>query len=932
MSARREAIHCRNSVARAIGWPSQKYSRRCFDTAKPVMLVGMDLRRLSFVIVCLTGPATGTSTATETVDYVRQIKPILRQRCFACHGALKQNAELRLDTVALMIRGGESGPVISPGDPAKSTLVERITASDMDERMPPEHEGEPLTEEQVRLIRNWIAQGAVAPHDEQQDADPSDHWAFRPVVRPQLPTSDGSWGYNSMDSFLQHQHRRFGLIPQNEAPRIILLRRLYFDLIGVPPTAQEIESFVNDQAPDWYEQTVDRLLDDPRHGERWARHWMDIWRYSDWWGLGQQLRRSQKHIWHWRDWIVESLNSDTPYDEMVRLMLAADELYPNDLEKLRATGFLARNYWLFNRNQWMEETVEHVSKGLLGLTMNCAKCHDHKYDPIEQTDFYRMRAFFEPYHVRLEVLSGEPDLQWDGIPRVFDRSLDAPTYRFERGQENQPDQTTIITPGTPEFITFRELDVQPVQLPAEAWQPARRPWVIADQLSAAARSVRDAASKLQRLHDEPEASRRPEQALEVQAAQTAVAAAEAELVRAQRCADAMQAGWELEDQAAGDSSLPEETLVKKTASAVRAERDAVVARRRHEVTVAELDLFRATDEKKEAAENHLTSARESLDKAVAIAATEITATDSYTRFQGAKWTATRFLFSGRDDPPAAFAPRSTGRRTALVRWITDRRNPLTARVAANHIWMRHMGRPVVPTVFDFGRNGGRPTNSDLLDWLAAELMDGNWSMKHLHRTIVTSAAYRMSSSSSDGEMNATTDPDNVHWWRRVPIRLESQLVRDSILSHAGTLDGAMGGPSVLRPQQANSTRRSLYFFHSNNDRNLLLKTFDEARVTECYRREQSIVPQQALALTNSGLVLDASVQIAQRLFNESGDESAFVRTAFAMLLGIEAGDEEFAAATLALTDWRQLPDGSERNARSQFIWALINHNDFVTLR
>ena len=166
----------------------------------------------------------------------------------------------------------------------------------------------------------------------------------------------------------------------------------------------------------------------------------------------------------------------------------------------------------------------------------------------------------------------------------------------------------------------------------------------------------------------------------------------------------------------------------------------------------------------------------------------------------------------------------------------------------------------------------------------------------------------------------------------MPIRLESQLVRDSILSHAGTLDGAMGGPSVLRPQQANSTRRSLYFFHSNNDRNLLLKTFDEARVTECYRREQSIVPQQALALTNSGLVLDASVQIAQRLFNESGDESAFVRTAFAMLLGIEAGDEEFAAATLALTDWRQLPDGSERNARSQFIWALINHNDFVTLR
>ena len=165
------------------------------------------------MVVCLTGLTSATSTAAESVDYLRQIKPILRHRCFACHGALKQNAELRLDTVALMIRGGESGPVISPGDPANSTLVKRVTASDIDERMPPEHEGEPLTAEQVELIGNWIAQGAVAPHDEQQEADPSDHWAFRPVVRPPLPTTDGSWGHNSIDAFLQHQHRRLGLIP-----------------------------------------------------------------------------------------------------------------------------------------------------------------------------------------------------------------------------------------------------------------------------------------------------------------------------------------------------------------------------------------------------------------------------------------------------------------------------------------------------------------------------------------------------------------------------------------------------------------------------------------------------------------------------------------------------------------------------------------------
>ena len=208
--------------------------------------------------------------------------------------------------------------------------------------------------------------------------------------------------------------------------------------MGVPPTPLEWDQWLSAQDARWYEQLVDQLLEDPRYGDRRARHWMDIWRFSDWWGLGEQLRNSQHHMWHWRDWIVESLNSDLAYDKMVRLMLAADESHPNDLGRLRATGFLWRNDFLFNRHQWMEETVEHVSKALLGLTMNCAKCHDHKYDPIEQVDFYRMRAFFEPDHVRQDSVPGESNLTRDGIPRAFDRVLDAPTYRFERGQEADP--------------------------------------------------------------------------------------------------------------------------------------------------------------------------------------------------------------------------------------------------------------------------------------------------------------------------------------------------------------------------------------------------------------------------------------------------------------------------------------------------------------
>ncbi|MFN9968684.1 MAG: DUF1549 domain-containing protein, partial [Phycisphaerae bacterium] len=353
----------------------------------------------SLTLIALNVVLPFAAQGEESSDYASRIRPILRDRCYACHGGLKQEGNLRLDTAASAIQGGDSGSAVRPGESGASLLLKRVASTKPEERMPPDQEGEPLTAEQIELIRRWIDSGAKAPADEEPEADPRKHWAFQTLVPPTIPETRSPWIRNPIDAFLDVRQRAAGLTPQPEAPRLILLRRLHFDLIGLPPTSEEIAACENDPSPLWYEQTAERLLNDPSHGELWARHWMDIWRYSDWWGLGDQLRNSQKHIWHWRDWIIESLNADTPYDEMIRLMLAADELHPNDLSRLRATGYLARNYWLFNRPQWMEETVEHVSKGFLGLTMNCSKCHDHKYDPIEQKDFYRMRAFFEPYHV-----------------------------------------------------------------------------------------------------------------------------------------------------------------------------------------------------------------------------------------------------------------------------------------------------------------------------------------------------------------------------------------------------------------------------------------------------------------------------------------------------------------------------------------------------
>ena len=1103
--------------------------------------------RTALTILLLLGTAARGAEPSRDVDYASRIKPLLAAKCYACHGALKQRSGLRLETRTLMLRGGDDGASIVPGKSADSPLLQRISA-DNEERMPPESEGPALTADEVALIRKWIDQGAKAP-EEPVPAAAKDHWAFQLIVRPAVPKiSNARWGANPIDAFIARRHQSNGLTAQDEAPRIILLRRLYLDLIGVPPTTEEIVACQSDQSADWYTRTVERLLKDRRHGERWARHWMDIWRYSDWWGLGAQLRNSQKHIWHWRDWIVESLNDDSPYDEMVRLMLAADELHPNDLSKLRATGFLARNFFVFNRAPWMEETVEHVSKGFLGLTMNCAKCHDHKYDPIEQSDFYRMRAFFEPYHVRIDVVPGETDLARDGIPRAFDGLPKRPTYRYIRGNERNPDKSKIIKPGVPKLLAFAELKITPIVLPVEAWQPGRRQWV-ADAYRAIARQKVEAAKaefasataalatakrlaagkpkkktaakqkpakvassviltedfktldkqrwqlfagqwvhqagKLEQKKDG--ASRavlrwtaKPPRDFEAQVrftilggskwrsvglsfdaaegdptqetnaayheqnvyvsgyaggskvqvayndrgkwhypqgpalrsmpialnrehtlrvrvrgtlvnvslngqpviayrtplarrngsmqlmtfdalaefheikigalakgaalrpanaaapspavAPTDVAYATASLKVAETHVDAVHAELVSIESRAAAMRADEPEKRSKTVAAVKAERQIVAAVARHAVAVAERKVLRATAGKKGAAEKALKKAQATFKAAKDAADKEVKATDLFKPFVGAKWTPTRFVNSGRDDKTIKFPSQSTGRRTALARWITDRRNPLTARVAVNHIWTRHMGRPLVPTVFDFGRNGTPPTHPELLDWLAAELIENNWSMKHLHRVIVTSAAYRMSSSKAGGEKNTAKDRDNRYWWRRIPIRLESQVVRDSILAMAGTLDPAIGGPPVPRDRQASSTRRSLYFFHSNNQRNLLLTTFDEASVKDCYRREQSIVPQQALALTNSALVLDASKKIAKRLSAASEKDTAFIRNAFAVVLGIAAGDAEISAGSKAIEAWRKLPGGSPDRARANFVWALINHNDFVTSR
>src|SRR5438105_3121351 len=381
----------------------------------------------------------------------------------------------------------------------------------------------------LAALNGGSAPANKAPVEKHSEKAPESYrWLpFDPVAQPAVPNLNRRWAANPIDAFIAAEHQRHGLKPRPHASKELLLRRVYLDLIGLAPTPEQLRAFEADSSPQAYERVVDRLLEDPRYGERWGRHWMDIWRYSDWagWSGGNQIRDSKPHIWRWRDWIIESLNQDKGYDRMLLEMLAADELAPEDTDTLRATGFLVRNYKMLSREQWMEDTVKHTSQAFLGLTMGCAKCHDHMYDPILQKEYYQMRAIFEPYQVRTDRLPGQLDTMKDGLVRAYDTATNTPTYLFLRGDERRPDTNRVIAPDVPKVLGGK-LAIEPVKLPRLAASPDKREFVVRDTIAASERALaeaRDALTKAQTNHvEETSKFREQELAATVAEAQHAV--------------------------------------------------------------------------------------------------------------------------------------------------------------------------------------------------------------------------------------------------------------------------------------------------------------------------------------------------------------------------------------------------------------------------
>jgi hypothetical protein len=1039
-------------------------------------------------------------------DYATHIAPLLRAKCVSCHGAVRQKHGLRLDAGQLVLKGGKDGPVIVPGKPDESPLMASIVGEGNDRpHMPPEGDGEPFKPAEVAMIREWVKNGAKAPVEPVPEG-PNSHWAYRPPVQAPVPGRG-----NPIDAFLEAARAKAGLAASPVADKATLLRRVTLDLIGVPPTTEELAAFLKDDSPAAYEKVVDRLLASPMYGERWGRHWMDVWRYSDPFGNGEEYRYSQRHIWRWRDWIVESLNADTGYDRMIVEMLAGDEIAPGDRNTLRATGYLARNWYKFNRTAWIQDTVEYTAAGFLGTTLRCARCHDHKYDPISQADYYRFRAVFEPHDIRTDPIPGQADVLKDGIPRAFDKTPNEPTYLLVRGDERTPDKSRVLAPGVPgafggQFavspITFTPKDFA-ARLPEEAANATR----LADARLAAATekhtlAIRHLDDSIKQLRD-VQAGVKPREPKRTMVLQDSFAAKDEKLWTVASGAWAWEKGKlvcktasafatvaaNIEHPAAlmgrikykttggsigsvgfsydvagsnfqavyvnagptsavrpfhrvnGADTYPQEGVVPHPVKfnddvtldfAVRGNLLNVwvngtltsvyrlpVARKpggftlwAHEATVEfaevalavlpdSIPLAEKTGETSPSpwnrpveltaadAERFVQLAGEAKDAAAArvetaraeAAAVRARAAADAARFAEAPAAKALAIAAARaerravvlrvaehlsfarllevwayagDDP--TYTPivkvelaATTGRRLALAKWIADSRNPLTARVAVNHIWMRHFGTPLVSTVANFGLSGKKPSHPELLDWLAVEFTRSRWSMKHLHRLMVTTQAYQLSSRNADGP-SKTADPDNKLYWRANPRRMDAEVVRDSLLAIAGQLDATRGGPIIDEKLGLVSNRRSLYFRFNAEYKMSFLDQFDAASPTECYERRESVIPQQALALHNSALALNVARDLAKQL-SKASDSAAFVSAAFTRILGRAPTADELKRCEEFLREQAALfakpesltafpagpavvapsPDPAAR-AREDLVHVLLNHNDFVTIR
>ncbi|HVR75107.1 MAG TPA: PSD1 and planctomycete cytochrome C domain-containing protein [Planctomycetota bacterium] len=907
----------------------------------------------------------------EDVDFTRHVRPILERACFHCHGPEKRKSGLRLDSRATAFAGGLTGSTIVPGRSGESLLFRHVAGLDPEIRMPPE--GEPLSAADVETIRAWIDQGASWPDDGSSLEHDPERWALRPVRRPPLPVvREPEWCREPLDYFILSRLEREGLSPSPEADRATLVRRLSLDLLGLPPSPREIEEILEDGAPDAHERLVERYLASPRHGERWARHWLDAVRFAE--TNGFETNTPRPNAWPYRDYVIRSLNEDKPYSLFVEEQIAGDVLGVEP-----ATGFLVGGPYdevkspdigltLQQRMDELHDMISTTGSAFLGLTLGCARCHNHKFDPISQREYYHLQAVFAG------VQHGERQVTPPGFAEraAEARELEEELRRVER-----------------KIWGFEPVAHLPRDGGARV-RPAVSPLGNVDRFEPVeARSVRFTVLETNRLEpciDELEVYTARGEPRNVALASAGAKArsssdyAGSELHKLEHLNDGKYGNsrsWISAEPGGGwvEIELPEKVQVDRVIWARDREgtyQDRLALRYRIEVAaapgawqvVATSADRRPHDRgaKPDPAEISAALSGEAAAEARGLAARRAELAGAIRRLSEKP-----SIYAGRFEQPKpthilhrgdALQPREPVppggiralgmpselpdelpealRRQSLAHWIADPSNPLTARVLVNRLWLHHFGEGLVATPGDFGANGARPSHPELLDWLAAELVACGWSVKAIHRRIVLSSTYRQSSRPSSGAI--LRDAASRLLWRFPPRRLEAEAIRDSILSVSGNLDLSMGGPgydvfepntNYVRVYNARvklgppEWRRMVYQYKVRMEQDSTFGIFDCPDAGQvCPKRTRSTTPLQSLNLLNSPFILDQSRAFAERLQRErGGDIPGQVRLAFLLAFGREP-DREEASRSLEFV---------ERHCLETFARVLFNSNELLFL-
>jgi len=823
---------------------------------------------LSLIVCASLG--SRTLSAEPTVDagqvtYEQHVRPILKANCFRCHGGeeeFKGGLDLRLRR--LMLAGGDSGAAIVPGNRADSLLFHRIQSGEM----PPTERK--LTPADVEIIGKWLDSGALTTRTEPDKLDagleitPEERafWSFQPIPQAMPIPAFGSTDRvrTPIDAFVAQALKARKLSFSADAPKAALLSRAYFDLIGLPPTREELAHFLADNDESAYENAIDRLLDSPHYGERWGRYWLDVAGYADSDGY-TAADTVRPFAYKFRDYVIAAFNADKPLDQFITDQLAGDELAsgdpknlsPADIERLSATGFLrmAADGTATGgidqdvaRNQVMADTIKIVSTSLLGLSVGCAQCHDHRYDPIPQADYYRLRAVFEP-------------------------AYDWKNWRV-------PDQRLISLWTDADRAKSAEVDAEAA--PVAAQRNAKQTAYMDEALEKELAQFDDELQGVLRLaYDTPAAARLPEQK---------------KLLDENPRIGTLSPGvlYQYIPAAAED--------LKKMDAAIAA----IYAKRPFQDFIPVLNEIAG-----QRPPTFLVHRGDHRQPKGEIAPGGLTVC----------------ALSGErlQIPPADSQRATSGRRLALAQWITGEHNPLTARVLVNRVWLHHFGRGLVNTPADFGSLGEKPSHGELLDWLARDFIASGWKLKRLHKLIMTSTAYRQSSERDPRK--AEIDPEDRYYWRMPVRRLDAESMRDRILATTGVLNRKMFGPPVPvkedtvgqvvvgvdapatpePPVGHEAFRRSVYIQVRRSQPLAMLHVFDQPVMeTNCERRTVSTVATQSLMLMNSEFVLQQAGYFAARIRKEAaGDPTRQVQAAWqlALMRSPEPRELERALAFLA---------------------------------